>query len=150
MLERLEDAAARERLLAEARADVGQDAGLHRVVLVEEVLERRVGRAEAVEEVLRKDPPGVGVRRLLDRELRAGKERVVGEDVFRTGQYGKERGQRDCVCWTGSSGAHAQMSDDSLMIWRMLASEGGPWRGCRYSETTVTPLRKFSTYLRVE
>lgn len=40
------------------------------------------------------------------------------------------------------------MSEASLMICRMLASEGGPCRGCRYSEMMETPLRKFSARMR--
>jgi hypothetical protein len=68
--------------LTETSTNVGKDGGLGGVRLVENVLERRVGRAEAVEEVLGEDPSRVGVGGLLDGELGSSvEEGVVGKDV---------------------------------------------------------------------
>lgn len=81
LLQRLEDTAARERFLTKTGADVAQDTGLDRVVLVEQVLQGRVGGSEAVDVVLRKDPGRVRVRRLLGGELSVEEERVARQDV---------------------------------------------------------------------
>jgi hypothetical protein len=53
------DALARERLLPESPFDIIQHLGVRRIVLVQHIPELEVRRAEAVTEMLRKDPPAV-------------------------------------------------------------------------------------------
>jgi hypoxanthine-guanine phosphoribosyltransferase len=79
--------------LTEPSPNVAEDSSLRGILLVEDVGEGGKGRTEAVEEVLGKDPAGVGVGSLLDGELRvAVEERVGGENIWerrvRTGGRG--------------------------------------------------------------
>jgi hypothetical protein len=55
----LRDALARERLLPESPFDIIQHLSVRRVVLVQHIPELEVCRAEAITEMLRKDPPAV-------------------------------------------------------------------------------------------
>lgn len=83
LLKTFQDTSSRERFLPEPRANITQDSSLESIILVEKILESRIGRAETVEEVLRKDPTAVGVSAFLCRELRVSfEERVVGEYVW--------------------------------------------------------------------